>query len=275
MIELPEARTIAKDLRNTILGKRILNVKTGNKPHKFAFFHEDKEQYKDMIMNKKITDIVERNFYVEIIIEDCTLTFRDGANISYHEDFSTVPDNYQFLIEFEDEKYIAVTISMYGFIGLFKTGTSDNIYYLKELNGLSPLDKQFTFALFQSLIDDTAKKLSTKAFLATDQRFLGIGNGVVQDILLNAKIHPKTKMKDLTEIEIKNLYESILKTIHEMITLNGRNTEKDIFGNPGNYQTKLSKLTYKNGCPNCKDEIIKEQYLGGTIYYCPTCQKQK
>ena len=31
--------------------------------------------------------------------------------------------------------------------------------------------------------------------------------------------------------------------------------------------------TYKNPCPNCGHEIVREAYLGGTVYYCPVCQK--
>lgn len=275
MIEIPEARVIAKDLRKMILGKRIVDLRFGNKPHKFAFFHGDKETYKEAVYNKAVTEIVDRSFYVEIVIEDYTLTMRDGTIIRYHDDFTSVPDNYQFLIEFEDDCYLSVTIAMYGFIGLFKTGTMDNEYYLKDINGISPLDDKFTLTYFKSLLDERTMKLSTKAFIATEQRFPGIGNGITQDILLNAQLHPKTKMKFLTEKEIEILYQKIISTINEMMEQNGRNTEKDIYGNKGNYLTKLSKNTYGKGCPKCSGEIIKENYLGGAIYYCSSCQIEK
>ena len=53
----------------------------------------------------------------------------------------------------------------------------------------------------------------------------------------------------------------------------GRDTERDLFGKRGGYKTKLSKNTLQNPCPNCGDTIKKEAYLGGAVYYCPTCQK--
>jgi formamidopyrimidine-DNA glycosylase len=58
-----------------------------------------------------------------------------------------------------------------------------------------------------------------------------------------------------------------------MVAENGRDTEKNIYNEKGGYKTILSSSTYKDGCPICKNNIIKEQYLGGSIYYCPNCQK--
>ncbi|QIK58643.1 hypothetical protein G7050_01825 [Dysgonomonas sp. HDW5A] len=49
--------------------------------------------------------------------------------------------------------------------------------------------------------------------------------------------------------------------------------KKDIYGKSGRYKSILSKNTYKEPCLNCGDTIVKEAYLGGSIYYCPTCQR--
>lgn len=39
------------------------------------------------------------------------------------------------------------------------------------------------------------------------------------------------------------------------------------------YKTKLSKNTVDKPCPVCGNIIKKEAYMGGSIYFCPTCQK--
>lgn len=273
MIELPEARTIASDLRNEILGKTIIDVGGNYTDHKFTFYEGDPNNYKDMLVGKKITDIIDRNYYVEIEIENYILTFRDGANIRYYNK-SVKLKNSKLLITFDDSSYLNVTTSMYCFIGLFDKDTGlDNEYYQLELTGISPLDPKFTLAYFKTLINDETAKLSIKAFLATKQRILGIGNGVVQDIMFNAKLHPKRKIKSLNNNDIATLHKSIVNTLTKMINEHGRDSEKDIYGNPGGYQTALSAKGYKNGCPICHSEIKKEQYLGGGIYYCPICQK--
>ena len=58
-----------------------------------------------------------------------------------------------------------------------------------------------------------------------------------------------------------------------MAEKNGRDTEKDLFSNPGGYITKVSKNTVGNNCIGCGSKIEKASYMGGSIYYCGGCQK--
>jgi formamidopyrimidine-DNA glycosylase len=115
--------------------------------------------------------------------------------------------------------------------------------------------------------------LSLKAFLATEQRIPGLGNGVLQDILFNAKMHPKKKAGVLSTNDQQVLFDSIKNTLSEMMAKGGRDTENDLLGKPGAYKTKLSKNTAGQPCPVCRTLIKKEAYLGGSIYYCARCQR--
>jgi formamidopyrimidine-DNA glycosylase len=99
-----------------------------------------------------------------------------------------------------------------------------------------------------------------------------LGNGTLQDILYNAKVHPKRKMDSVTEEETKTLFRSIRYTLSEMAKLGGRDTEKDLFGEPGGYETRCSKNTAGKPCQVCGSEITKASYMGGSIYFCPGCQ---
>lgn len=125
------------------------------------------------------------------------------------------------------------------------------------------------------MIDELRPNTSIKSFLATKQRIPGLGNGTLQDILFNANIHPKTKIKKLGIDTKEGLFESVKKTLQTMRENKGRDTEKTLFGDHGEYETILSSKTFKDPCPICGDILIKESYLGGTIYYCPTCQPLK
>jgi formamidopyrimidine-DNA glycosylase len=115
-------------------------------------------------------------------------------------------------------------------------------------------------------------KLGAKAFLATEQRIPGIGNGVLQDILFQARVHPKKKINTCTEKEKKVLFTATKAVLLDRFRHGGRDTENDLFGNPGDYKTKLSKKTSGKPCPNCGSIIAKENYLGGSIYFCAQCQ---
>ncbi|MCF2652630.1 hypothetical protein JQM67_08445 [Anaeromassilibacillus senegalensis] len=137
---------------------------------------------------------------------------------------------------------------------------------------VSPLSADFA-PHFRKVFAESPGTLSAKAFLATEQRFPGLGNGVLQDILFAARIHPKRKLRDLTEAERERLLSTVVSVLGEMTAQGGRDTEKDLFGRVGGYDTKMSKNTLAHGCPVCGGTITKEAYLGGSVYYCPACQK--
>ncbi len=137
----------------------------------------------------------------------------------------------------------------------------------------SPLTDAFDRAYFDTLFDDKTPKLSTKAFLATEQRIPGLGNGVLQDILWTSRIHPKRKMGELPEQAIQDMFEAVKSVLAAMTAQGGRDTERDLFGRPGGYKTILSRNTVDTPCPVCGTTIKKEPYMGGSIYYCAECQR--
>ena len=274
MIELPEARTLARDLNQELQGKTITAVRGDFESHKFTFYSGTLEAYRAALVGQTVTDVTVSGFYVQIHAGDYLVAFRDGANIRYSTPGVPEPKNSKLTLEFDDGSMITATVSMYAFIGLIDTREPiDNPYYQMSLDRIDALDRAFTFDYFQSLITPDTVKLSAKGFLATGQRIPGIGNGTVQDILWHAQINPRTKLRDLSPVQIKQLYDATVSTLEEMTTQGGRDTEKNIYGEPGRYQTILSSIGYKNGCPICSSAIKKENFLGGSIYYCPICQK--
>ena len=161
---------------------------------------------------------------------------------------------------------------MYGALLVFVEGDSDNKYYHIAREKPSPLDDNFDLIYFNTLRTGDTNTLSVKAYLAAGQRIPGLGNGVLQDILLLARIHPKRKMETISGKEYTVLFHSVKNTLAEMVRLGGRDTEKDLFGRAGRYKTLLSKNTVGKPCSICGAIIEKSFYLGGAIYWCPNCQ---
>jgi len=198
----------------------------------------------------------------------------EGVNLRFFEDSSKIPAKHQLLIEFTDNSYLCAFVQMYGGVGCFVENTLDNKYYLGAKEKPSPLSKDFDKNYFNKLINaENVQKLSAKAFLATEQRIPGLGNGVLQDILYNAKIHHKQKIHTLSEKQQMDIFNSIKTTLKEMTEKNGRDTEKDLFSNPGKYITKVNKNSLGKKCNICGSKIEKSNYMGGSIYYCSGCQK--
>ena len=83
---------------------------------------------------------------------------------------------------------------MFGGLGAFPEGKLDNTYYKAAKEKTSPFSSAFDKAYFDRIISaEDVQKLSLKALLATEQRIPGLGNGILQDILFNVKMHPKKK----------------------------------------------------------------------------------
>jgi formamidopyrimidine-DNA glycosylase len=271
MIELPEAAALAKQSSEAIGGKKIKNVIAVQSPHKWAWYCGDPQQYRSLLTGKIIGQALSYGGQVEITAGDVKLLFSDGVNLRYYNTGEQLPDRHQLLLEFDDGSSLVGSVQMYGGLWAFREGEFDNKYYLIARKKPSPLSDDFDKTYFDSLFDEAALKLSLKAFLATEQRIPGLGNGVLQDILFNARMHPKKKAS-LSVMDQQVLLDSIKKTLWEMMAKGGRDTEHDLWGRPGGYRTKLSKNTVGQPCSVCGTPIKKEAYLGGSIYYCSGCQ---
>lgn len=273
MIEIPEAKTIALQVSSTLVNKRIKEVINATNPHKFAFFQGDPAEYSKLLEGRQIRSAKGHGMFVDIYLdEDIFITISEGSNMRYYSPFEQGPEKYQLLIMFDDGSCAAITVAMYGGIWAYK-GIFDNKYHQGSLNSISPLDDAFDEMHFDNIFKGVTKDVSLKALLATEQRIPGIGNGVLQDILFNAGIHPKRKKSTISDFQKDELYHSLKVTLNSMTDLGGRDTDKDLFGQNGAYKTLLSKNTIKKPCPNCGDSIVKQAYLGGAVYFCPTCQK--
>lgn len=272
MLEIPESITIAKQLNETVKGKVVRYAIANQSEHKFAWYYGNPEAYTEILKAVEIGYSYSRAGMIEIQVGDQRIVMTDGATLHYYDDYSKVPKKNQLYLEFEDDTALTVTIQMYGGIWLFPVGLFDNVYYLSACEKPSVLGDEFTYEYFKSLLTEDLAKKSIKAFLATEQRIPGLGNGVLQDILFQSKLHPKRKMNSISEEEYKTIYHKIRSVLTEMVAGGGRDTEKDLFGNCGRYLTYLSKKTYLTPCTKCGNEIRKESFLGGTIYYCEHCQ---
>lgn len=275
MLELPEAVTVARQLGETVLGREIVEVAAGASPHRFAFFTGDPARYPFLLTGRTIEAAYPLARLVELSLEDMRLTLGDGANLRYLAPGEPVPKKHQLLLTLDDGAHLVCSVQMYGSLECFREGENDNFYYLVTREKPTPLTPEFDAAYWAALLSAASSKLTVKAFLATEQRIPGLGNGVLQDILYHAGIHPKSKLFALSDGELEVLFHSVKDTLREMTDLGGRDTERDLFGNPGGYRTRLSAKTATCPCPQCLGAVVRQSYLGGNIYFCPICQPLK
>lgn len=284
MIELPEALTYKRDLEQYVAGKTVKKVRPPSSPHKFCWFNGDVQGYDGLLSGRKVLGARAFGIYAELEFGDGkALAFNDGVNVRLVEPGGRKPVKYQLMIDFTDGYSLVFSVAMYGGIS-YHEGGYDNEYYIKSRGSISPLSPEFDMEYFHELISGVRPVMSAKAFLATEQRIPGLGNGCLQDILFKAGMHPKRKLSTWSHGDVVTVFEAVKDVLADMTEKGGRDTEKDLLGNAGGYRTLMSKNSWKvhdkenrgegwkPGCPVCGGVIVKEAYLGGAVYYCPVCQ---
>lgn len=273
MIELPEALTLARQMREAYRGHVIVGAEANRSPHKFAFYTGDPTAYGARLAGRAIEDVKATGPYVELALSDgMTLLLREGVNARHVAPGQKAPAKHQLLLEFDDGSKLACTAAMYGMFLIADAGSDEDEYYVAARDAVPVLSDGFDEAAFRALVDAAPAVTSVKALLATEQRIPGIGNGVLQDILLAARLNPKRKAATLTDEEVARLFRAMKGTLAAMVAGGGRDVEKDLYGNPGGYRCLLSAKTWKEGCPVCHGAVVRQPFLGGNVYYCPACQ---
>lgn len=273
MLEIPESLTLAKQMNQKLRGRKIVDVEAAHTKHSFAWYTGEPDFYVKVMEDSVIGESTGIGSMLEISLGEYSFVVGDGTNLRYFQPDEKLPERYQTRLTLDDSSSLVCTVQMYGSMFLIKPEEYDNPYYLAAKEKPFPGTADFDYEYFRELRTDLPGTLSMKAFLATQQRIPGLGNGVLQDILLKAGLHPRKKIGTLTESRWKQLYETVTGTLAQMTEKGGRDTEKDLFGENGRYITMLSKKTLGKPCPYCGNTIQKASYLGGTVYFCPSCQE--
>ena len=274
MVELPEAVHLAAQLDETVVGQVIRHAEAAYTHHVWAWYSGDPSQYPVHLEGKEILSAENWGGFVVLHLSGGgRVLLGEGTNVRWFPKGTPLPAKHQLHLEFDSGSLVA-SVQMYGFLLLEEDEEPNNSYAAVAHCAPSPLGDDFDLARFQRLIDSVkGKTMPLKTFFATEQRIPGLGNGVLQDILFEARLHPRQKLDALTDAEIARLFASTKETLKGMAEQGGRDTELDLFGTKGGYKTRASRLTNGKPCPRCGSLIQKQAYLGGSVYTCPTCQR--
>lgn len=276
MVELPERLAHAKQADALLAGKTIVRAEAGHTPHGFAEYTGDPALYGEKLAGKTVQGASFAHGELRIHVEDLDLLI--STPMRYHPPGAKTPPKHQLWLSFSDGSQLTCSVSMWGCMLLYPRGqdAARGPNWLREAMEkpfITPLDEAFTLEHLRSLMPPQGKALSVKGLLATEQRLPGIGNGVIQDVLFVAGLLPMRDARTLTEDEWQRLHAATKEIVAQMVALGGRDTEKDLSGKPGGYQTILSRKTADRPCPTCGHAIARKAYLGGNVYFCPQCQR--
>ena len=275
MFELPEYVILSRQINTTLKGKTIQRGQLGNSPHKFVWYNRGHEEFERLTQGKELGEAWVQGRWMSVPLEPgYVLLFGEcGGKLLYHPAGSQLPKKYHLHLTFEDDSFLTATTQMWGAYELYERGEEQNREYVKDMR-TTPVESGFTYGYFDGLINQLleGKKRSAKSLLTQDQIIPGLGNAIAQDILFNARLHPKHPISELSSEQRRALYDAIVSTVDQVIQGGGRYDETDLYNNPGGYIRLMDKNALSRPCPGCGGMVQKFQYLGGACYVCPTCQ---
>ncbi len=142
--------------------------------------------------------------------------------------------------------------------------------------GPEPLGEEFKANGVKYLRETLSSRRAQMKPLLLDQKVVaGIGNIYVDEILYDARLHPRRKANTLTDGEWEALHGAILKNLASGVEHRGTTVRlyKDVLGRPGEHQNYL-RVFEKHGrpCPGCGGTVVREKVGGRPTHFCPGCQ---
>jgi formamidopyrimidine-DNA glycosylase len=275
-IELPEARILAQQLDETLSGKTIksYDLKDVDRMIRIGFINKNTSDFEN-IVGKTVFSAVSRGNTIRMKLNDpmnILIAPEYGGVITYITE-GEKPPRYHLKLEFTDGSILTIRITSMGLIYVVDDeGLKDSYMYKRDfLRGVSPDEAEFTFEWFKDTIGSENKQLKS-LLVGKDASIIGVSNATFQDVLYRAKIHPKKKALQLSEKELKELYEAIKTVINDRLSQGGKEEFKDIFGVPGRYIAAMGPNLKDSNCPRCGTAIQKLAHGGGHVYLCPNCQ---
>jgi formamidopyrimidine-DNA glycosylase len=161
----------------------------------------------------------------------------------------------------------------FGWVRLLPTVEVPSIDFFQKV-GPEPLADDFTAEAFIERLrrrDGSA----IKAVLLDQTVVAGIGNIYADESLWAAKIHPLTRVKDVGDGQLRDLYTGLIKVLKLSIEKGGSTDRNyvDAEGKRGSYLT-FANVFRREGkpCPRCGTDILKMRAAGRGTHICPHCQ---
>ena len=195
---------------------------------------------------------------------------------------STVPNKFTRvdIVLNKDSHLYFQEVRGFAWMKILKLEDLKNLPFFKSL-GPEPLPSpgsetpKLTLEMFSEIVKKS--NLPIKVLLMEQTKIGGIGNIYANDGCFEAKIDPRRKAKELSDGEIKTLFESLLKVLEKAMKYRGSSELNfvDVLGQKGEYQNHFLVYGRKNKpCTRADGGVVQKLYLGGRgTFFCTVCQR--
>jgi len=272
MPEIAEVRTVVKALKKNIIGRTIKDINIRYK----GIIKTDINEFKSILINKKITDVDNLGKWIFIKLDDYTILSHLRMEGKYYiKDTNSEYEKHEHIIfNLDNNKDLRYKdVRKFGVMMLVKTC---DIFKTPEISklGIEPDSKDLTKEYIYNKIHNSNKPIKE---LLLDQSIInGFGNIYVDEVLFASSILPNRLGNTITMDECNKIKEEgsiIIKKATECggTTIRSYTSELGVIGSYQNYLKVHTKE--KNPCPICGENIVKSRVGGRGTYFCKKCQK--
>jgi formamidopyrimidine-DNA glycosylase len=282
MPELPEVETVARGLRQTILGRRILSVRLGK-----TDFIDDPAALEMHLPGRRIDAVDRYGKFMLLRLSPVATSERpvengDSAPASLLVHLGMTGQLAPAPAAQPHQKHTHVWMLLDDGRELRYTDPRrfGRIAYLAEAPlaqhltafGADPLE--VTVADFAARIRQRHARI--KALLLDQSVLRGVGNIYADESLWGARIHPARLGSQLTPQEAETLRKVLQDVLRKAIALRGSSISDflDANGEPGEYQRRHRAYGREGKpCYRCRTRIRRAIVAGRSSYFCPRCQR--
>ena len=284
MPELPEVETIARQLKDLVVGRRVGGFT--------SLWHKLTEplsarDFEKRLIGRQITGVSRRGKFVVLELDEgeaLIVSLRMTGQLLFRDD-PTVEDRFvRAVVRFEDGTLLNFADTRkFGRMAIVdRADLVDRTHERRRVReplhralGIEPLSRRFTARYLADLLRRRARA-AIKPLLLDQRAIAGVGNIYAIEALWRAKIHPLRQAGSLRPPEIARLHEAIRWVLRKGIRFGGasRRDYVDARGNEGRMQREFNVYGRAGEpCPRCGREIVRTVVAGRGTFHCPRCQR--
>jgi formamidopyrimidine-DNA glycosylase len=288
MPELPEVETVRRGLQNLLPGRTVARAATDweksfpNAPADVERFLEGarilevKRRAKVLLieLDSKYSLVIHLKMTGQLVFASGDVRF--GAGHPNDSLIGQLPDkSTRVTIEFKDDSRLFFNDQRkFGWVRLIPTAEVPNVDFFKRV-GPEPLSADFTQVQFRERIQKRPNT-NIKAALLDQSVIAGVGNIYADEALWAARIHPATRVRDVSSRKLGTLYDSLREILQLSIDKGGSSDRNyvDAEGKKGSYLS-FAQVFRREGqpCGRCGSAIEKTRVAGRGTHICPKCQR--
>ena len=272
MFEYPEIINISRQMEAEIIGKTIEFCAIKGY-HRCIYTDECRSARYNLLPGGTVIkiDCLAPDIYIMLDNGYGVLICHSGNKLRYNKSVLDVPKRYNIILKFTDGANITYAPNSPRTLVFYAISHKDWKSRIQNNQKFDPLSSSFDeyIVFFRNKHSEDRNK-SVRVFLSND--ILGVMKAFAAEILLYAKVHPKTQVKFLSEEENKRIYNEMKRILTEAANSGGRETEFDLYGKSGRYVTMSQGRHVGKNCPICGTVLILYTPGGYHRALCPNCQ---